>query len=215
LYSFWQYQRWQRFLVSRLGDLNGKVVLDMSTGTGLVAAHITQRWKAQVVGVDVSPRMLREAQQSLSQKGMVGDISLVLGRAESPPFAQGAFDAVIFTYLLRYVEDVPSVISQLAGLVKPGGAMASLEFAVPRPIWFKAPWLAYTHLAMPISMRLISPSWSRVGRFLGPSIRRLYRQYPQEQQLALWRQSGIRDVKAKSLSLGAALVTWGTKGPTT
>ena len=58
---------------------------------------------------------------------MTERISLVAGRAEQMPFPDGTFDALTFTYLLRYVDNPQATLSELARVVKPGGAVASLE----------------------------------------------------------------------------------------
>jgi len=210
-FSFWQYGKWHRFLLSRLGDPTHKRVLDMSTGTGLIASGLASRWDAQVVGVDLSPNMLAHGLARIKGEHLKGSVSLVLGQAEAPPFGDESFDAVIFSYLLRYVDDVPSTLSGLARLVKPGGLMVSLEFGVPSAPWLKLPWLAYTHWLMPLAMYPISPGWRRVGGFLGPSIHRFYAQYPLSRQVDLWNAAGLRGVETRSLSLGGAVVMWGTK----
>ena len=66
-------------------------------------------------------------------------------------------------------------------------------------------------VGLPVAGRAISPGWSEVGRFLGPSIRRFAAEYPPERLLALWRDAGIEDVRARRLSLGGALVVWGRR----
>ena len=139
-----------------------------------------------------------------------GRVDLVECTAEAPPFADGAFDAVIFSYLPRYVADVPATLAELARALKPGGTMASLDFAVPRGIWYP-PWRLYTAFGLPLGGALLSPAWRRVGSFLGPSIRGFYRRWPEERLLQLWRESGFPDAQAKRLSLGGAIVIWGTK----
>ena len=212
VFSLWQYNRWQRFLISRLEPLSGKRVLDMSTGTGLVAMAIARQWDAQVVGVDLSSNMLATGLKRLNQSNLRGTTSLVLGRAEDAPFVEKTFDAVVFTYLLRYVENVPSTLVELSRVLKPGGVMASLEFGVPSSLWLRLPWLAYTHLLMPGSMYILSAEWRRVGRFLGPSIRRFYHRYPLSRLIELWNAAGLQQVESKTLSLGGASVIWGIKG---
>ena len=67
--------------------------------------------------------------------GSTGPHPSVLGRAEALPFADGTFDAVTFTYLLRYVDDPAATVAELARVLRPGGVMASLEFHVPTEPW--------------------------------------------------------------------------------
>jgi demethylmenaquinone methyltransferase/2-methoxy-6-polyprenyl-1,4-benzoquinol methylase len=130
--------------------------------------------------------------------------------AEKPPFADESFDAITFAYLLRYVSDVPATLSALAALLRPGGTIASLDFAVPRGIWHPL-WRFYTDVVLPAGGRLFSREWRNVGSFLGPSIRDFDRRWPEERLLQAWRDAGFADVRAQRLSLGGAIVMWGMK----
>ncbi len=200
-----QYSRWHDFLLSRLDLPPQGNVLDMATGTGALAVRLARLDGLRVTGADITRPMLL---QTGARSG--GRVDLVECTAEAAPFADGAFDAVIFSYLLRYVADVPATLAELARALKPGGTMASLDFAVPRGIWYPF-WRLYTAVGLPLGGALLSPSWRRVGSFLGPSIRGFYRRWPEERLLQLWRESGFPDAQAKRLSLGGAIVTWGTK----
>jgi demethylmenaquinone methyltransferase/2-methoxy-6-polyprenyl-1,4-benzoquinol methylase len=205
LLSFGQDPRWRRFLVSRTEAGPGTTVLDVATGTGAVARELLTQKGCTVVGLDQSPQMLEEARRRLPP-----DVKLVEGRAEQLPFPDAAFDALTFTYLLRYVEDPGSVLRELARVVRPGGTIAGLEFAVPHGLW-RPLWELYVRVGLPAAGRVISPGWADVGDFLGPSIRGFYERYPEEQLLELWWDAGIRQVRARRLSLGGGIVTWGRR----
>jgi demethylmenaquinone methyltransferase/2-methoxy-6-polyprenyl-1,4-benzoquinol methylase len=88
--------------------------------------------------------------------------------------------------------------------------MVSQDFAVPRGVFYPL-WRLHTDLVLRLGGALISPGWRRAGAFLGGSIRDFYRRWPEERILQLWRECGFPDVKAKRLSLGGALIMWGTK----
>ena len=201
--SFGQDPRWRRFMVSRLpGD--GGTVLDVATGTGLVAQRLLDRG-FRVTGLDQSPEMLAAARKRFGP-----GVELVEASATELPFGDGSFDHLTFTYLLRYVDDPGGTLRELARVVRPGGTMAALEFGLPRGLW-RPLWDLYVGIGLPAAGRLISPGWHEVGRFLGPSIRGLYVRVPLEQQLALWREAGIGDVRARRMSLGGGVVIWGVR----
>src|SRR5207253_6176032 len=122
-----------------------------------------------------------------------------------------SFDALTVTYLLRYVDDPAETPGELARVVRPGGTIASLEFAVPGNPLAHALWRLHVGLGLPLAGRLISPGWARVGGFLGPSIRDFWRTLPLERQLELWRDAGVGDVRYRRLSLGGAIVIWGRR----
>jgi len=203
LLSFGQDPRWRRFLVSRVDAGPGATVLDVATGTGAVARELLAEKGCTVVALDQSTEMLAEARRRLP-----ADVKLVESRAEQLPFPDGAFDALTFTYLLRYVDDPGAVLRELGRVVRPGGTVAGLEFAVPRGLW-RPLWELYVRVGLPGAGRFLSRGWAEVGDFLGPSIRGFYERYPEERLLELWWNAGIRDVRARRLSLGGGIVTWG------
>ena len=200
--SFGQDPLWRRFLVSRLPP--GGHVLDVATGTGLVAAELLRRGHA-VTAVDQSPEMLDVARRRLG-----GSVELVESPAESLPFDDASFDHLTVTYLLRYVADPGATTAELARVVRPGGTVASLEFGVPggaaRPLWD-----AYVEVGLPLAGRLLGRGWREVGDFLGGSIRSFWDENPLERQLEWWRDAGLYGVESRRLSLGGGVVMWGWK----
>jgi demethylmenaquinone methyltransferase / 2-methoxy-6-polyprenyl-1,4-benzoquinol methylase len=201
---------WRRFLVSRVNAIPGSWVLDVATGTGLVARELAIR-NLRVVGMDQSPAMLRRGIATAGLDGLADRIRFVLGQAQALPFPDETFDALTFTYLLRYVDDPAATLRELARALRPGGVMASLEFHVPQDPWVHVGWLGYTHGVMPLVGGVVSNAWYRTGRFLGPSIAEFYRRYPLPAQVRMWQEAGIRRVRTKQLTMGSAIVTWGIK----
>jgi len=209
--SFGLDPRWRRFMVSRLSVPPGGSVLDVATGTGAVALELAAQADASIVGLDQSEPMLRRALERTADAGLSRRVRFVLGRAERLPFSDERFDAVSFTYLLRYVDDPAATLAELARVLKPGGTLASLEFHVPgNPLW-RGLWFVHTRVGLPLIGRLVSSSWYQAGRFLGPSISSFYRRNSLGDQLAMWRMAGVADVRARVMGLGAAVVTWGAK----
>lgn len=201
--SFGQDPRWRRFLVSRL-PRDGGHVLDVATGTGLVAAELL-RHGFRVTGVDQSAEMLAEARRRFTD-----DVELVEASAESLPLDSQTFDHLTVTYLLRYVSDPGGTIAELARVVRPGGVMASLEFGLPRGLARPA-WELYVRAGLPLAGRLLRHGWGEVGDFLGASIRSYWEAYPLERQLELWAAAGVREVRVRRLSLGGSVVMWGRR----
>jgi demethylmenaquinone methyltransferase / 2-methoxy-6-polyprenyl-1,4-benzoquinol methylase len=210
LLSLGQDPRWRRFLVSRIRVGPGHRVLDVAAGTGAVAIELVRRTGCSVVGVDQSVEMLAEARKRVAAARLADRIELVEGSADELPFADGTFDGLTFTYLLRYVDEPAATLGELARVVRPGGSIASLEFGVPDGIW-RGAWEAYVRVGLPVAGRVISPGWHEVGRFLGPSIRSFAAEHPLAELLGLWRAAGIEDVRARRLSLGGAVVVWGRR----
>jgi demethylmenaquinone methyltransferase/2-methoxy-6-polyprenyl-1,4-benzoquinol methylase len=194
---------WRRFLVARL-PRDGGHVLDVATGTGLVAAELLRRG-FRVAGVDQSAEMLAGARRRFGD-----EVELVEASAESLPFEDAGFDHVTFTYLLRYVDDPGATLHELARVVRPGGVVASLEFGVPGGL-ARAPWELYVRAGLPLAGRALRNGWREVGDFLGHSIREYWARYPLATQLELWSAAGIRDIEVRRLSLGGGVVMWGRR----
>jgi demethylmenaquinone methyltransferase/2-methoxy-6-polyprenyl-1,4-benzoquinol methylase len=210
--SFGQNGRWRRAMVGRIAPAPGQAVLDVASGTAGVALQITARTGASVVGVDLTEQMLRQGQRNVAGAGMSDRIRLTAGRAEQLPFADATFDALTFTYLLRYVLDPQATLDELARVVKPGGQVASLEFLVPPSRFWRPWWWLYTRLLLPAGGLVTGGrEWFEVGRFLGPNISAHYRRYPVAWTVEAWRKAGFTDVGVRVMSLGGGLVMWGTR----
>jgi demethylmenaquinone methyltransferase/2-methoxy-6-polyprenyl-1,4-benzoquinol methylase len=210
--SFGQDPRWRRAMVGEVGASEGDRVLDVATGTGMVAQELVRRYGCTVVGVDQSAEMLGGAKARIAADPVLSArVSLVEGEAERLPFGDEEFDHLTFTYLLRYVVDPGATMRELARVVKPGGRVASLEFAVPGHMVWRWAWSFYTHVGLPILGRLVSREWAHTGRFLAESIPSFYERYPIERVAELWEEAGIEDVEVRSVSLGGGVVMWGRK----
>lgn len=187
-------------------------MLDVATGTGAVAERLVRRYGCRVTGIDQSADMLAAARERLERAGVAGRVTLVEGEAESLPFPDAAFDALTVTYLLRYVDDPAAVLRELARVVRPGGALASLEFGVPPRAPARAAWRLYTGVLLPAGgMAVGGRGWWRAGRFLHRSIPDLYRRHPLPELIGLYRAAGLEDVRVRRLSFGGGVVIWGVR----
>jgi demethylmenaquinone methyltransferase/2-methoxy-6-polyprenyl-1,4-benzoquinol methylase len=180
-------------------------VLDVACGTGLVARELVREHGCRVVGLDQSEEMLAEARRRAN-----GRVELVEGSAEALPFVDAEFDALTFTYLLRYVEDPAATLAELARVVRPGGTMVGLEFGVPRKGW-RPLWELYVRVGLPLAGRAIGRGWREAGAFLGPSIREFGASWPEKRLEEAWRAAGLERVSTYRLSLGGGVVTWGRR----
>jgi demethylmenaquinone methyltransferase / 2-methoxy-6-polyprenyl-1,4-benzoquinol methylase len=208
--SFGQDPRWRSFLVSRIPP-DAHRALDVASGTAAVAIGLARAEPARtIVGIDQSAEMLAAGRERATRAGLADRIELREGRAEDLPFGDAEFDAVSFTYLLRYVDDVPATLRELARVVRPGGTVAMLEFGLPRGVW-RPLWELYVRVGLPAAGSVVSPSWGEVGRFLGRSIRDFWREWPEPHLLDAWRAAGLEDIQSRRMSLGGGIVVWGRR----
>ena len=189
--------RWRRLMIDGLDLPREARIVDVASGTGSIS-RLLAGLGHHVVAVDLSPEMLARHPGP----------TRVLGRGETLPFRAETFDGATFGYLLRYVEDPVSCLEELARVVRPGGRLGMVEFAVPSGIW-KMPWRFYAGSLLPRAGRAIGPGWHEVGRFLRRSIEDFHERYPDP--VRIWQEAGLVDVTISRPSLGGGLVMWGRK----
>jgi demethylmenaquinone methyltransferase/2-methoxy-6-polyprenyl-1,4-benzoquinol methylase len=209
--SFGQDPRWRRFLVSRVTVGPGDTVLDVATGTAAVALELVRQTGCSVVGVDQSPEMLEEARRRMVLAAETKRVRLVEATAGKLPFEDATFDGLTAAYLLRYLDDLPAGLEELARVLRPGATAALLDFGVPPGPLPRAAWNLWVDVGLPVLGRAISPGWHEVGRFLGSSIREFDDRWPVPRLLTALREAGLRDVRARRLSLGGCTVLWGRR----
>jgi demethylmenaquinone methyltransferase/2-methoxy-6-polyprenyl-1,4-benzoquinol methylase len=210
--SFGQNGRWRNELVTQIAASKPKAILDVATGTAGVAIALANRTGGDVTGVDLTESMLARGRERVSAAGLDQRVRLQAARAEDLPFPDASFDAVSFTYLLRYVEDPAATLKELTRVLRPGGMLASLDFYVPPAAPWRAAWWFYTRTVLaPAGLVLGGPEWWRVGRFLGPNISSFYRSWPLTRIVEGWEAAGIAGVHFRAMSVGGGVVMWGRK----
>jgi len=210
--SLGQNRQWRRALVHHIARFRPRRILDVATGTAGVAIALAAATDAEIVGVDISEPMLEIGRKHVSSAGLDHRIRLQYARAEQLPFQAESFDAVTFTYLLRYVADPAATLAELTRVLRPSGGMASLDFFMPPSALWRASWRIYTRAVMPAAgYALGGGAWWRAGRFLGPNIEDFYRRWPIYRIFEAWREAGMVDVEDHVMSVGGGLVMWGRK----
>ena len=199
--SLGQDGRWRRRLVSSLDMPPGSLVLDVAAGTGSITRALQARGD-RVISLDQSREMLGQLEAPGSLR--------LLATAERLPIDDRALDGLTAGYLMRYVDDLPAAMTELARVVRPGGRIAMLEFGRPAGIWGPMWWI-YTRTILPLAGSLVGNGWGRVGRFLGPSIDDFWTRNSLKGLVGIWEAAGIGKVGFERMSLGGGLVIWGVK----
>jgi demethylmenaquinone methyltransferase/2-methoxy-6-polyprenyl-1,4-benzoquinol methylase len=164
-----------------------------------------------VVGVDQSPEMLAEGRRRVQLAAETKRVRLVEGTAENLPFEDASFDGLTAAYVLRYLDDLPGGLKELARVLRPGATAALLDFGVPPGALPRAAWNIWVDVGLPVLGRAISHGWYEVGRFLGGSIRDFDERWPVPRLVSALRDAGFQDVDARRLSLGGCTVFWGRR----
>ena len=193
LLSFGQDPRWRRFLVSRVRRGPGRDRARRRDRDGRRRDRARPPATAAASSASTrAPRCSRPAARASSGQASTTASSCVEGRAEALPFDDASFDALTFTYLLRYVDDPAATLRELARVVRPGGTIAALEFGVPpAPVW-RALWELWVRVGLPGAGRIVSPGWREVGPLPRPEHPRLLRALPAARARAALERGGHR-----------------------
>lgn len=193
-------RRWRRRAIRSLALGGGERVLDLCTGTAdLAIAASTQTPAARrVVGVDFAAGMLAIGREKLRRRRLDRDVALVRGDAARIPVGDAAVDAVTVAFGVRNVEDTAAACREMRRVLKPGGRLAVLEFAIPTAPGVRAAYLWYFNSVLPRIGRLISRHNAAyaylpesVGAFATPDV-----------FVQLLQQAGFSDVTAIPLTFG-------------
>jgi demethylmenaquinone methyltransferase/2-methoxy-6-polyprenyl-1,4-benzoquinol methylase len=146
-------QPYRRWVLRRSGLRSGMKLLDVATGTGLVARAATEILleHGAVVGLDPSAGMLREGRK-------VHSALLVQGTVEDLPFADDRFDFLSMGYALRHVADLGVAFTECLRVLKPSGRLLVLEISRPRSVAGRLLARAYLEKVLPLLVRLATRS---------------------------------------------------------
>jgi len=112
------FEPWSRELIKRALVWKGDRVLDLATGTGIVACRIAGTGAA-VTGLDVDAERLALARKRAEDEGV--SVKWIEGTMEALPFRQPAFDLVTCQHGLQFVADKAAAAREMRRVIAPGG----------------------------------------------------------------------------------------------
>jgi len=195
---------WRTRAIRSLQLTGSECVLDLCTGTGdlAIAAVRAQPSAARVVGVDFSGAMLRVGDRKLHERQLSGRVAMVQGDAAHVPIADKTIDAVTIGFGIRNVQDMNAVCAELHRVMKPGGRLAILEFAVPTVPVFGALYGLYVGRVLPRIGRAVSRSDSAYA-YLPASISAFA---TPDEFVKILRRAGFADISPIHLALGSVIL---------
>jgi ubiquinone/menaquinone biosynthesis C-methylase UbiE len=117
------------WLIARAHCLPSHAVLDVATGAGFTAVAFAPLVR-EVIGLDVSAGMLREARQRASAAGLV-NLTFETGAAESLPFPPGRFDIVVCRVAAHHFLSVPQFAAEAYRVLRPRGRLLISDTGEP------------------------------------------------------------------------------------
>jgi demethylmenaquinone methyltransferase / 2-methoxy-6-polyprenyl-1,4-benzoquinol methylase len=111
---------WKQEIIKAVGDYS--YILELACGTGILSSMLARRDK-NVAGIDLTFEYLRASKRKLNA-------SIAQGTAEVLPYRSESFDAIVSSYLAKYV-DIPEVIDECWRVLRPGGIVVFHDFTYP------------------------------------------------------------------------------------
>ena len=159
---------WRKKAISKLTN-NPKKILDVATGTADFAIAATKMKEVQIIGIDISEKMLEIGENKIKQKGLEKQIKLQLADSENLPFESGSFDGITAGFGVRNFENLQLGLSEMCRVLKEDGIAVILEPSKPKSFPVKQIYSAYFHYILPFFGRLISKD-NRAYNYLPESV---------------------------------------------
>jgi demethylmenaquinone methyltransferase/2-methoxy-6-polyprenyl-1,4-benzoquinol methylase len=202
--------RWRRVAAARARDLVGNreaIFLDLCSGTGDLAIQLAQIPGARVIAADFCHPMLVRAAPKFQAAGMSSVVSVLEADALVLPLPDGCCDGVTIAFGLRNLADRNAGIREMRRVLKPGGALVTLEFSRPVLPVFRQTFQFYFHHILPRLGAWISGD-SGAYTYLPDSVGK----FPAQPELAeALRDGGFAEVQYRNLFGGVAALHWGRK----
>ncbi len=147
---------WRKKAIQMLKPTNPKIILDIATGTADFALAALALNPTEVVGIDISNKMLEVGRAKVKAAKSDLIITLLTASSEALPFANDHFDAITIGYGVRNFENLDIGLKEIYRVLKPGGALVILETSQPSSTWQKLCVRLYTDKIVPRIGRLIS-----------------------------------------------------------
>lgn len=199
-------KKWRRKAIAELKDIQPKKILDMATGTADLAIEANSLNPDEIIGIDLSEKMLNVGRQKLAKKGL-NHINLEKGDSENIAYPDNQFDAATVGFGVRNFENLGKGLSEIHRVLRPGGKLVVLEFSKPDKFPVKQFYKIYSDGILPLWGKLFSGNKSAYT-YLPESVKK----FPDGQNfLDFMTQCGFKNTKERRLSFGICSIYSGTK----
>ncbi|MFC0600179.1 ubiquinone/menaquinone biosynthesis methyltransferase [Streptomyces palmae] len=198
-----RHEKWCREVAARVAPPAGGQLLDLATGTGVIALAAARRYPtATVTGADFSEEMLRRART----KPGANRVRWQHADATDLPFEDESFDGITEGYLLRNVSDLDTVLREQHRVLKPGGRMVILETCPPSGI--TKPVMNWgVRTVVPLLGQMVARDRSSYSYLESSTLA-----FESPQQIArMLKELGFKDIGWRKKFFGTNVILWATK----
>lgn len=148
---------WRKKTAKTVAQKRPTTILDLATGTADLAIVLAKHNpNAQIIGTDISEKMLDIGNKKVKKHGLENQIKLCLGNAAALPFDDNCFDAVTVAFGVRNFEDTGKGLAEIQRVLKPNGQAYILEFSMPEKFPMKQLYRLYFKHLLPKIGKCIS-----------------------------------------------------------
>ncbi|MBC7884504.1 MAG: bifunctional demethylmenaquinone methyltransferase/2-methoxy-6-polyprenyl-1,4-benzoquinol methylase UbiE [Saprospiraceae bacterium] len=194
---------WRKKAISLLKKESPKTILDIATGTADLAIEAARVIRPdKIIGMDISPNMLKIGEEKIIKRGLSDVIKLELGDSENLSYDTNSFDAVMAAFGVRNFENLEKGLSEMYRVLRPGGTIMVLEFSKPRHFPLKQLFNVYFKYILPVIGKVRSKD-EKAYKYLYESVQ-VFPDY--EDFIGILHKLGFTQSNYKVLSAGICTI---------
>ncbi len=198
---------WRKKAVKILKQYSPKKILDVASGTGDFAIETCKISPDEIIGYDLSEKMLEEGKKKVEKLGLNNIIKFMKGDSEQMPFSNNSFNAITVGFGVRNFENLEKGLSEFYRVLTNNGVAVILEFSKPKHFPVKQLYKFYFLKISPFFGKIISKDQSAYN-YLPKSVMN----FPDDTEfMNILSKIGFSDIKQYRLTMGIATIYIGIK----
>ena len=154
--TFNNHKRWKKNILKLSKKLNPKKALDIATGTADIAINLGTISECNVIGVDISEKMLNVGRKKVIEKKLDKSVVLETGDAENLKYDDDYFDLITIGFGVRNFQDLERGLTESYRVLNNEGTLIILETSVPENKLIRFFYSLFTRTYIPLMARLFS-----------------------------------------------------------
>ena len=201
LITFKYHSKWKKEIVMIAKEDNPKVILDIATGTGDIAINLSKLKDSQIIGVDISEKMLDVAGDKI-RKMNITNITFELSKAEKLKYKNNFFDLISIGYGVRNFEDLINGLKESYRVLKKNGKLIILETSVPNNFLIKYLYLLFTSIYVPLISFIFTKNIKAYNYLLDST-----KEFPHEKEFKkILGSVGFKNIASKKKFFGISTI---------
>ena len=201
LITFKYHSKWKKEIAMIAKEDNPKVILDIATGTGDIAINLSKLKDSQIIGVDISEKMLDVAGDKI-RKMNITNITLELSKAEKLKYKNNFFDLISIGYGVRNFEDLINGLKESYRVLKKNRKLIILETSVPNNFLIKYLYLLFTSIYVPLISFIFTKNIKAYNYLLDST-----KEFPHEKEFKkILGSVGFKNIASKKKFFGISTI---------